>query len=78
MHLCGVAQEQGRSFGVRVLRWVVGGGGVTRIFRVKAWALAALTTQTQLLVFNMPTTDSNTVNRERQRKGGSSDLQVYL
>ena len=47
----------------------MGSGGVTRIFRVKAWALAALTTQTQLLVFNMATTDSNTVNRERPRKG---------
>lgn len=46
-----------------------GSGGVTRIFRVKSWALAALTTQTQLLVFNMATTDSNTDNRERQRKG---------
>lgn len=47
----------------------IGSGGVTRILRVKAWALAALT---QLLAFNLPTTDSNTVTREGQRKGGAS------
>lgn len=60
----------------------IGSGGVTRILRVKTWALAALTTQTQLLAFNLPTTDSNTVTREGQRRGGQvhrySDLQVYL
>lgn len=48
----------------------IGRDGVTRILRVKAWALAALTTQTQLLAFNLPTTDSNTITREGQGREG--------